>query len=251
MATKKSDLEADGRYLSLGSAALRVGPVLPRLLKSEVALTKPTKLDVEAGVRLLASTAKTTNVDADLFNAIVEEVAEAMQNRESNEIGLTEHEAQLLIESGDFTQEEFDEVAQFITDGGLAKLERTSYMQSLLNTYTSAEAASLLDRDPSSLRPRKGVSRFYSFAAGTKRLYPKWQFVADGNAARVLPNLAAVIAAIPPGWGPADVEGFMTTPQEDLEASAESDVSLTPVEWLAAAKDPNAVVDILAEADMT
>ncbi|MCV0336376.1 hypothetical protein [Microbacterium sp.] len=219
-----------------------------RQIKS--ALAMPSEKELSAGASRITEAAKTSNIARDLYEAIVLDVVDLLENRQSRDVGLTASEADFLLESGEFTQDELKEAADFITSGGLERMEHHTHLRAIADTYTSAEAASLLKMDASSLRPRQGKSKLYSFMAGRNRLYPKWQFIPSDEKVMLVPNLVDVVPAIPKDWGPADVEGFMTTPQDDLRPSDEAvepDEWLTPIEWLAALKDPAAVVSILEE----
>ncbi|WEF21338.1 MULTISPECIES: hypothetical protein [Microbacterium] len=257
MAAKKSRPRAAsnrvaGREIPVGRGTVtgRFRDGKPKLV---VATKAPAKTDVQAGVERLAQVAKTSNVDVSVFNALIDQLAEAMTDRQSTELGLTEHEASFLIESGDFTPEEFAEAAAFVTSGGLAKLERETHVRALTNTYTASEVAALLGIDASSVRHRQSKNTLYGFRAGRVRLYPRWQFIL-GEKASTIPHLPLLVRAIPSDWDPADVEGFMTTPQDELRPSDDANDRnewMTPIEWLAAAKDPAPVVGILEDADIT
>lgn len=64
---------------------------------------------------------------------------------------------------------------------------------------------------------------------------PAWQFLHT----RPLPGLGEVVAALPESLHPLSVEGFMTTPQEDLD-------DRSPVDWLA---DGGAVAPVVRLAE--
>ena len=68
-----------------------------------------------------------------------------------------------------------------------------------------------------------------------------WQFIGDSD--RVVPKLAEVVPFFIEGWRPASIEGFMTTPQDELTSADHA--RLTPVEWLASGGDAAAVTAIL------
>lgn len=257
MAVKKSRTRAASARVAGREIAVGRGTVTGRFLdgkpKLVVATKAPAKTDVQAGVERLAQVAKTSNVDVSVFNALIDELADAMTDRQSTELGLTEQEANFLIESGDFTPEELAEASAFVTSGGLAKLERETHVRALTNTYTASEVAALLGIDASSVRHRQSKNTLYGFRAGRIRLYPRWQFI-PGEKVSTIPHLPLLVRAIPSDWDPADVEGFMTTPQDDLrstEDSVDPKEWMTPIEWLAAAKDPAPVVGILEDADIT
>lgn len=119
-------------------------------------------------------------------------------------------------------------------------------------TYTTQQAAELLGRDPSNIRRGVQGGRYYAVrVAGTLRL-PTWQFVEEvtydytpGEDAvpdvevAALPNLEAIVAAIPRGLHPEAVSGFMSTGQAELDGRS-------PIEWLGGGGDPVPVRDLLA-----
>lgn len=76
----------------------------------------------------------------------------------------------------------------------------------------------------------------YPIAADGKVAYPEWQFTAAGS---LLPHLATVLAAIPPGAALLTVRTFMTMPTTDLINSPELPaVPVSPAQWLATGRDP-------------
>lgn len=58
----------------------------------------------------------------------------------------------------------------------------------------------------------------------------------------MLPGLATLVKAFPDDMHPASIQGFMSTPQEDLRVKGER---LTPVEWLVHGGNPQALIAIL------
>lgn len=124
--------------------------------------------------------------------------------------------------------------------------------QLIQTTLSTQQAATLLNRDPSNIRRGVQDRRYYAVrVAGTLRL-PDWQFVevndfsyqADDDVTadthvEPLPNLAAVVAAIPPGLHPEAVAGFMNTTSPDLD-------DLTPIKWLVSGGDPALIHDLLS-----
>lgn len=191
MAVKKSRARAASAHVAARETTVGRGTATGRFLdgkpKLVVATKAPEKTDVQAGVERLAQVAKTSNVDVSVFNALIDELADAMTDRQSTELGLTEQEANFLIESGDFTPEEFAEAAAFVTSGGLAKLERETHVRALTNTYTASEVAALLGIDASSVRHRQSKNTLYGFRAGRIRLYPRWQFI-PGEKVSTIPH---------------------------------------------------------------
>jgi hypothetical protein len=72
---------------------------------------------------------------------------------------------------------------------------------------------------------------------------PTWQF---DDELRPLPGLAAVLAALPSGMHPREVEGFMTTPQDDLRVRGHN---RSPRDWLLSGGSPAQVAAHAADLD--
>ncbi|WP_114907917.1 hypothetical protein [Ornithinimicrobium murale] len=122
----------------------------------------------------------------------------------------------------------------------------------LRSSRTAQQVAELLDRDSSNIRRGVQAGRYYAVrVAGALRL-PDWQFVerttydyTPGEDAVPdieivpLPNLSAVVAAIPEGLHPQVIAGFMDTPQPELD-------DRSPIEWLTGGGDPEPVSDLVA-----
>jgi hypothetical protein len=107
---------------------------------------------------------------------------------------------------------------------------------SLVSSVSIPEAALLLGVDRSRVSQRITQGSLWAFAAGRSKRLPRWQFTAEG---RLLPGLAALVAAIPRGLAPQTVAAFMTEPQPEL-------ADRTPSEHLVAGGDPSDVAELLA-----
>ncbi|WP_236796890.1 DNA-binding protein [Amycolatopsis sp. GM8] len=97
-----------------------------------------------------------------------------------------------------------------------------------------ADAARLLHIDPSRVRHRLGARRLAGWKAQSGWRLPAWQFTAGG----VLPNLDAVLAAVPVDEPALAVAAFMTSRQDDLVIAGDA---VTPRQWLLAGGDPRPV----------
>lgn len=206
--------------------------------------------DVRHGAQMLAEAASAGGVGKEMFLHLVAETAELLKAPRNDDVGLSQSDAQYLIDSGDFTEAEFAEAAEFVRSGALAQNERRTHMRALVDALTTAQVAGLLGLEQSSIRHRQSKKALYSFRVGTDRVYPRWQFLAGGNKVIALPNLKPVLTEVPAGWTPADVEGFMKTPQDELRPGDGDDMAaepMTPIQWLAAGKDAQRVVEILEE----
>lgn len=100
----------------------------------------------------------------------------------------------------------------------------------IAESHSPADAAALLGISPSRLSHRIADGDVYQVQLGRDRYLPRWQFRDN----KPLPGLAAVLAALPDELHPLAVEGFMTTPDPDLDG-------MSAVAWLTAGGDPHAV----------
>lgn len=98
-------------------------------------------------------------------------------------------------------------------------------------TLTADEAASRLGVTVQQVRDRIRDRSLADRAFGAERRFPSWQFLDSG----VIPHLGEVLRALPAGAHPLTVEGFMTTPNDELDG-------MTPAHWLAAGRDVDRVL---------
>jgi hypothetical protein len=116
--------------------------------------------------------------------------------------------------------------------------ETTAAVAASVQTSLSvAEVAAMLGVDASRIRHRLSDRGLYSIRVGRVHRLPSWQFH-DGQP---LPGLRGVLAALPADLHPLVVEGFMSTPQPELDMH---DAITTPRHWLAHGGDPTPVYDL-------
>ena len=96
----------------------------------------------------------------------------------------------------------------------------------LRRAYTVQDVAAKWGVDSSRIRHRVRNGALYGRRTGRTLRLPSWQFDDD---LRPLPGLAVVLAALPDDMHPREVEGFMTTPQDDLRLSGHP---VSPRDWL-------------------
>ena len=113
----------------------------------------------------------------------------------------------------------------------------------LRRSYPVHDIAAKWGLDDSRIRHRVRNRVLYGVRMGRALRLPTWQF---GDDLRPLPGLATVLAALPEGMHPREVEGFMTTPQADLRVRGR-DVS--PRDWLLTGGDPAQVAAYAADLD--
>lgn len=200
-----------------------------------------TRVEVLDSVEELVTVAYSIGHSDELTISIIRETTDLLKKRLPRGGALNDEQVAFLVESGDFTAEEFAETEASVKRGDLAEEERKTRLGAVTASLSAAEVAEQLGIDASRVRHRQAKGSLHSFMAGGKRRYPTWQFT--GNSAQpVLPGLAAVIKAFPSDKHPASIKGFMSTPQESLLIDGER---VTPAEWLLHGGNTQAVVDIL------
>ncbi|MHB1711406.1 MAG: hypothetical protein ACYCV7_08390 [Acidimicrobiales bacterium] len=140
--------------------------------------------------------------------------------------------AALSIEQADFLGRHGGIEAPGRTDANKAKMLA---LASIGNTAALAvtsisvkEAAARMGLDPSRVHHRIGDKALYGYKIGARLRLPLWQFDGDGTP---LPNLRAVLSSLPSDLHPLAVDGFMDSPNADLEIG---NVPVSPARWLAA-----------------
>jgi len=151
--------------------------------------------------------------------------------------GLSEEETEFLITSGAFTAEELAETQREIAEGLLIQQELGTRLGAINRTIDSAEAAEKLQVTQEEISGFYTKGILYGFNLDGRTLYPTWQFPDGEN--KPLPNLVSIIKNLYEGFEePASVEGFMTTPKENL-------TWMTPIEWLEKDGDPAKIIGII------
>lgn len=96
---------------------------------------------------------------------------------------------------------------------------------------TTRQAADHLHVTQSTIRRRVRNRRLYGYRLGNRLRLPAWQFTDTG----VLPHLPEVLAAFPDDTHPMTLQGFMTTPSDELD-------NLCAVDWLTQGRGVGAVL---------
>ncbi|MDY7541825.1 hypothetical protein [Cryobacterium sp. 5B3] len=200
-----------------------------------------TNTEVQKSLQGLRDAAEAQGHGDELVVILLREVAEMLMKRQPRGGALSDEQVAFLIESGDFTAQEFAETEASVARGELAEAERTTRLGVIIDSLSVAEVAQLLSVDAARVRRRQAKGDLYAFLAGGKRRYPLWQFTGD-PAQPVLPGLTVLVHGLPADMHPASIKGFMRTPQEDLRVDGER---MTPVDWLLNGGDAQALVSIL------
>jgi hypothetical protein len=101
----------------------------------------------------------------------------------------------------------------------------TGYMALLETSFTTSDAAHLLQVDVSRIRQRLRERSLFGVDYDGERRLPRFQFVRH----LVLPGLREVLAALPEALNPLDVAEWFLSPNPDLELAAGA---VSPREWL-------------------
>ena len=129
------------------------------------------------------------------------------------------------------------------TDNGVI-IERTrAELARVVRAWSTRELAERWGVDQSRVRHRCSEGALYATRTGRSLTLPAWQF---DSGLRPLPGLAAVLAAIPEGLHPLEVEGWMTTPNGNLVVG---DHPLSVRDWLLGGGDTRAVVELARTID--
>ncbi|TFC12523.1 hypothetical protein [Cryobacterium sp. MDB2-10] len=200
-----------------------------------------TNTEVQKSLQGLRDAAEAQGHDDELVVSLLREMTDLITKRQPRGGALSDEQVAFLIESGDFTEEEFAETEASLARGDLVKLERTTRLGAITDSLSVAEVAQVLSVDAARVRRRQAKGDLYAFLAGGKRRYPLWQFTGD-PAQPVLPGLTVLVQGLPADMHPASIKGFMRTPQEDLRVDGER---MTPVDWLLHGGDARALVSIL------
>jgi hypothetical protein len=105
--------------------------------------------------------------------------------------------------------------------------------------YTTGQVAKGLGINPSRVRHRKAEGDLHAVGSGRTLVFPHWQFAGDADRLSVLPHLRRVLAMLPEGTHPLELEDFFMRPREELALRGEP---RSVHEWLATGGDPQPVL---------
>jgi hypothetical protein len=114
----------------------------------------------------------------------------------------------------------------------------------LRHSYTVGDIAAKWGVDTSRIRHRVRNKALYGVRVGRALRLPEWQF---DNDLRPLAGLGALLDALPEGIHPREVEGFMTTPQDELRLRGRK---VSPRDWLLSGGSPDRVVAHAVDLDL-
>lgn len=155
----------------------------------------------------------------------------------ADDTSLTAAELEFLAQNG-------GETARTVLDEWDPEAERRrrnriveeSALHIYVHTLSVLQVAAVTGKSRSQITRDVNNGKLYARSVGRQWRIPRWQLAAE----RVIPGLAQVVPAIPDHLHPTVVEGFMTTPQDDLDAT-------TPVDYLRTGGDPARVAQLVVE----
>ncbi len=110
----------------------------------------------------------------------------------------------------------------------------------LADALSTADAASRMGVDPSRVRQLLAERRLLATRDGGEWRVLDVQFTDDG----LVPNIGAVVSALPDGLPPLAAAIWLRTPEPDLEVAGEP---VSPIAWLSAGGDPERVRPLAAD----
>lgn len=152
---------------------------------------------------------------------------------------LTETEARLLDDAG-FREDPRGYLAAATEIAG-----RAGHL--VATAFSAEEVASGLKISASRVRQKRLAHELWAIADGPSWVFPVPQFETDdsGRPVRVVRGLDQVLKTLPADLHPVAVDGFLHTPQTDLDL----DGPLTPLEWLRGGGDIGQAAHAAANAD--
>jgi len=120
-----------------------------------------------------------------------------------------------------------DPLAQSIAD----------FMALLETSFSTSQAAKYLKVDASRVRQRLRERSIYGIEYDGQKRLPRFQF----ERRKVIPGLADVLRALPPGMSPLDVAEWFLSPNPDLDLEGRR-APASPREWLLSGRSVAAVV---------
>jgi hypothetical protein len=149
-------------------------------------------------------------------------------------------EVNFIINSGDFTADEWAETAAAVDRGSLQLSATEGWLLDLVSTKSVAEVSGFLGWSDEVVRNAVAGGSLFAVEVSGRLRFPSWQFQ-TGSPAKLLPGLADVIRALTARWHPQSAAGFMATPQRSLVGEGPK----TPAEWLRDGGDVTQVIRIV------
>ncbi|CAD5140749.1 conserved protein of unknown function [Microbacterium sp. Nx66] len=157
----------------------------------------------------------------------------------TDEPSLTPEEAEYLISSGDFTREEFEDIASRVRRGALPAGAANALVAGLHRTMSDDDVRGFLDLNDPELNDFVTEGRLYAVEVAGQRRFPWWQFSLS-SPGKLLPRLTEIIALLEEEhW--ISVSGLMSTPQDTMVIEGKH----TPVEWFRAGGGIDELEEIL------
>jgi len=196
----------------------------------------------QEAVRRLAEAVARLSDDSQWFVEALTDMLLAMTP--ISEERLTMNEAWFLIESGDFTAEQWFTPSTSVEREGLHLDVVAGWVLGLLQTKSLEDVVDFLGWNEEAVLAAVGEGSLYAIEISGRLRFPSWQFIV-GSSKKLLPGLTEIIEVVTPQWHWRSVAGFMATPEPSLVAEGQK----TPIAWLRDGGDVNDVRAII-EASM-
>ncbi len=199
-------------------------------------------LTIESAVDELLSSIDSDGCGTEVATALRQTAAQLLRRVRSYSPGLTPQQRRYLVESGDFTPEEFAETEGRVARGELREMEQRTSLNAVAASYGESEVAALLEIPREEVRRLYSENKLYAFDAAGVTVYPRWQFTEE-TPDGLLPHLDHLLQSfLPDERHPASIQGFMTVPKDDLSFHGEWQ---SPVQWLLRGASPDLIDEIL------
>src|SRR5699024_11116046 len=157
---------------------------------------------------------------------------------ESTSEALSAGEPAFVPGSTDRIEADLTPQARAVSRDRVAQDRAVAEEQAWAASLTTAEVAELLGRKDASIRRSKAAGDLYALpsSGGRSARFPAWQF--EGS--QIVPGLREIVPAFPGYFHPLSIQGFMTTPHDELGARS-------PAQWLLRGGPAGAVVALVEE----
>lgn len=159
----------------------------------------------------------------------------------SEEPELSAQEKDFLISSGEFTPEEFDEIALRVSQGFLPASVATSLLARLHQSMSADDVRGFLDASDEEVQELATTDNLFAVDIAGQQRFPSWQFSLS-SPGKLLPHLREIIALVKEqDWQ--SVSALMSTPQDTMITHGQQ----TPIEWFRNGGTIDALEDLLEE----
>lgn len=153
---------------------------------------------------------------------------------------LSVEEVRFLVDSGEFTAEEWFETSTAVSRGGLQLDVVVGWLSGVLQTKSLEDVTAFLGWDSEAVLNAVREDRLYAIDISNSLRFPSWQFHVSAPE-KLLPGLAELIGIVSPHWQWRSIAGFMETRQQSLISEGRK----SPFAWLSDGGDIDAIRQIV------